>query len=157
LYKNTLDERLGNYGVNVEKTTDHLAAFYNVTNTYLSVFSVFGALGMITGIIGLGFVLLRNYNQRKQEFALMLAIGFHIKSIRKMIFSEQLLVILAGVSSGIISAVFATLPSLRNNAKVPWLFMIMVVMTIVVTGIIALLVSVRSITSQSLTASLKKE
>ena len=157
LYKNTLDERLGNYGVNVEKTTDRLAAFYKVTNTYLSVFSVFGALGMITGIIGLGFVLLRNYNQRKQEFALMLAIGFHIKSIRKMIFSEQLLVILAGVSSGIISAVFATLPSLRNNAKVPWLFMIMVVMTIVVTGIIALLVSVRSITSQSLTASLKKE
>jgi ABC-type antimicrobial peptide transport system permease subunit len=87
----------------------------------------------------------------------MLAIGFHIKSIRKMIFSEQLLIVLAGVSSGIISAVFATLPSLRNNSEVPWIFMIIVVMTIVVTGFIALLVSVRSVTSQSLTASLKKE
>ena len=157
LYKSTLDERLENYGVNVEKTTDRLAAFYNVTNTYLSVFSVFGALGMITGIIGLGFVLLRNYNQRKQEFALMLAIGFHIKSIRKMIFSEQLLIIFAGATSGIVSAVIATLPSLRNNAEVPWIFMMIVVVTIVMTGIIALLVSVRSITGQSLTASLKKE
>ena len=28
--------------------------FYEVTNTYLSVFGVFGALGMITGIAGLG-------------------------------------------------------------------------------------------------------
>lgn len=157
LYKNTLEERLGNYGVNVEKTTDRLAAFYNVTNTYLSVFSVFGALGMMTGIIGLGFVLLRNYNQRKQEFALMLAIGFHIKSIRRMIFSEQLLIIFAGVTAGIIAAVIATLPSLRNNAEVPWIFMVLVVVTIMMTGIIALLVSIRSITSQSLTASLKKE
>ena len=74
-----------------------------------------------------------------------------------MIFSEQLLIIFAGVSSGIISAVFATLPSLRNNAEMPWIFMFIVVVTIVLTGIIALLVSVRSITSQSLTASLKKE
>jgi ABC-type antimicrobial peptide transport system permease subunit len=157
LYKSTLDERLVNYGVNVEKTTDRLAAFYNVTNTYLSVFSVFGALGMIIGIIGLGFVLLRNYTQRKQEFALMLATGFQIKRIRGMIFSEQLLIILAGTSAGIVSAIIATLPSLRNNAEVPWIFMIIVVVTIVLTGIIALLVSVRSVTSQSLTATLKKE
>jgi len=157
LYKSTLDERLVNYGVNVEKTTDRLAAFYNVTNTYLSVFSVFGALGMITGIIGLGFVLLRNYNQRKQEFALLLATGFQIKRIRGMIFSEQLLIILAGTSAGIVSAVIATLPSLRNNAEVPWIFMIIVVVTIVLTGIIALRLSVRSVTSQSLTPALKKE
>jgi ABC-type antimicrobial peptide transport system permease subunit len=157
LYKSTLNDRLVNYGVNVEKTTDRLAAFYNVTNTYLSVFSVFGALGMIIGIIGLGFVLLRNYTQRKQEFALMLATGFQIKRIRGMIFSEQLLIILAGTSGGIVSAIIATLPSLRNNAEVPWIFMIIVVATIVLTGIIALLVSVRSVTSQSLTAGLKKE
>ena len=48
---------LQNYGVNIEKTTDRLASFYEVTNTYLSVFGVFGALGMIIGIAGLGFVL----------------------------------------------------------------------------------------------------
>ena len=157
LYKKTLEERLETYGVNVEKTTDRLAAFYNVTNTYLSVFAVFGALGMITGIIGLGFVLLRNYNQRKQEFALMLAIGFRMKSIRRMIFSEQLLIILAGVTSGILSAVFATLPSLKNNAEVPWMFMIAVVISIVLTGVIALLVSIRAVTNNSLISSLKKE
>ena len=54
-----LNDRLENYGVKVEKTNDRLASFYEVTNTYLSVFGVFGALGMITGIAGLGFVLLQ--------------------------------------------------------------------------------------------------
>ena len=99
---------LENYGMNIEKTTDRLASFYEVTNTYLSVFGVFGALGMISGIAGLGFVLLRNYNQRKQEFALMLATGFHIKKIRQNDSSEQVLILFAGVSSGIISALVAT-------------------------------------------------
>jgi len=83
LYKSSLKERLGNHGVNIEKTSDRLVSFYKVTNTYLSVFEVFGAFGMIIGVAGLGFVLLRNYNTRKQEFAMMLAAGFHVKKYQK--------------------------------------------------------------------------
>ena len=45
LYKTTLNDRLANYGVNIELTTERLKSFYQVTNTYLSVFGVFGALG----------------------------------------------------------------------------------------------------------------
>ena len=67
----------------LKRLSDRLASFYEVTNTYLSVFGVFGALGMITGIAGLGFVLLRNYNYRRREFALMLATGFNVKKIRE--------------------------------------------------------------------------
>jgi len=51
---------------------------------------------MIIGIIGLGFILLRNFNQRKKEFALMLAVGFQAAKIRRMIISEQLLILFAG-------------------------------------------------------------
>jgi putative ABC transport system permease protein len=157
LYKNTLNDRLQNWGVNIEKTTDRLASFYEVTNTYLSVFEVFGALGMIIGIAGLGFVLLRNYNQRKREFALLMAIGYQIKKIRKMILSEQVLILFAGVSSGVISAMVATLPSLKNSPDIPWLFLIGMVATIFITGLITLAVSVRSVTKNSLIESLKKE
>jgi putative ABC transport system permease protein len=157
LYKNTLNDRLQNWGVNIEKTTDRLASFYEVTNTYLSVFEVFGALGMIIGIAGLGFVLLRNYNQRKREFALLMAIGYQIKKIRKMILSEQVLILFAGVSSGVISAMVATLPSLKNSPDMPWLFLIGMVAAILITGLITLAVSVRSVTKNSLIESLKKE
>jgi putative ABC transport system permease protein len=157
LYKNTLTERLDSYGVVVEKSTDRLASFYKVTNTYLTVFGFFGALGMISGVAGLGFVLLRNYNQRKKEFALMMATGFHVKKIRRMIFSEQVFILFAGVITGVASAVVATLPSIKNNHEIPWLFMGLMIISIVLTGLSTLAISVRSVKSSSLVTSLRKE
>jgi putative ABC transport system permease protein len=157
VYKNTLAERFANSGIDIEKTNDRLAAFYEVTNTYLSVFGVFGAFGMITAIAGLGFVLLRNYNQRKREFALMLATGFPFKSIRRMILTEQVIILLAGVSAGVISAIVATLPSIRERADLPWLFLTGMVAAITLTGLITLFLSVRSISGESLTVSLRRE
>jgi putative ABC transport system permease protein len=157
LYKTSLNDRFVNYGINIERTTDRLASFYEVTNTYLSVFGVFGALGMITGIAGLGFVILRNYNSRKREFALMLATGFTYKRIRRIIISEQILILFAGVSSGVISAIFATLTSVKAGQDIPWLFLFMMIMGITLSGLTAILLSVKSIRGDSLIASLKKE
>ena len=155
--KNLLNDRFEKNGINIEKTTDRLASFNSVTNTYLSVFGVFGAFGMVIGIAGLGFVLIRNYNQRKSDFALMLATGFHLSKIRKMIISEQIQILSAGICSGVISAIVATLPSLRNNHNLPWQFLILMILAIAVTGLFALFVSVRSITKKSLVDNLKKE
>jgi ABC-type antimicrobial peptide transport system permease subunit len=112
---------------------------------------------MITGIAGLGFVLLRNYNLRKREFALMLATGFPVKKIKGIILSEQMLILFAGVTSGTISALIATMPSVTNSPDIPWLFLILMMLSIIITGLAVLAVSVRSVTLDSLTVSLKKE
>jgi ABC-type antimicrobial peptide transport system permease subunit len=157
LYKGTLNERLENYGINIEKTSDRLVAFYEVTNTYLSVFEVFGAFGMIIGIAGLGFVLLRNYNQRKQEFAILLATGFSVKKIKGMILSELVLILFAGVSAGFISALTATSTSIKNSTGIPWLFVMLMIVAIVFSGLLAMFLSLRSVTGNSLILSLKKE
>ncbi len=157
LYISNIKERLQSYGIKVERTDDRLASFYEVTNTYLSVFGVFGILGMITGIAGLGFVLLRNYNYRRREFALMMSSGFKIRRIRRIIFSEQMLILLAGIVSGVVPASIATLPSLKNNANIPWLYLLSMVALIFLTGTLALLLSLRSVTGNSLTESLKQE
>jgi ABC-type antimicrobial peptide transport system permease subunit len=156
-YLDVLKDRLTNYGISIEKTTDRLASFYRVTNTYLSVFSLLGALGVIIGVAGLGFVLLRNYSQRKSSFALMLAMGFPIKKIRSMILSEQILILFAGVTTGIVSALFATMPSLKNNSGMPWVFMIVMTFTIVCTGLLSVYFSLRYVTGNALIESLKKE
>jgi ABC-type antimicrobial peptide transport system permease subunit len=156
-YKNTLEERLESYGTDIEKTSFRLASFYRVTNTYLSVFAVFGAFGMIIGIAGLGFVLLRNYNQRKKEFAIMLAAGFRSKKIRSMILSEQLKILIAGVTAGVFSALLATSSSIINNRVIPWLFLSWMILAIIITGLVTMLLSVRSLTKDSLITSLKKE
>ncbi len=157
LYKTTLNERLSNFGVNIEFTEDRLRAFYEVTNTYLSVFGVFGAFGMITGVLGLGFVMMRNYNRRKQEFALMLATGFTFRKIRRIILNEQILILFAGVTSGVFSAISATLPSLRSGQEIPWIYLTIMVFTILITGLSVLFLTVRSISGGVLVASLKKE
>jgi ABC-type antimicrobial peptide transport system permease subunit len=157
LIRNTLNDRLENYGLSIEKTNNRLASFYTVSNTYLSIFAVFGVLGMIIGIIGLGFVLLRNFNERKKEFALMLAVGFKAAKIRRMILSEQLLILFAGVLSGILPAVVATSDSIMNHAKIPWMFMLFMVLALMITGSLVLSISVRSVTRKSLIGSLKKE
>jgi putative ABC transport system permease protein len=156
-YKNILGERLEPFGITIEHTDDRLAAFYEVTNTYLSVFGVFGALGMIIGVAGLGFVLLRNYNHRKREFALLLATGFMLKRIRRLILSEQMVILFAGVTSGAFSAAVATLPSLTNNPDIPWAFLFLMIGGVIITGIFVLAVSVRVVSNDSLTMSLKKE
>jgi putative ABC transport system permease protein len=157
MYKVTLNDRFNNNGISIEKTTERLASFNEVTNTYLSVFGVFGAFGMITGIAGLGFVLLRNYNLRKREFALMLAIGFPFRAIKKMILSEQIKILFAGITSGVLSALVATLPSIQRSSEVPWILLSVMILSIAATGLTALLLSVRSITVNSLTVCLKKE
>ncbi len=156
-YMATLNDRFENNGVIIETTSHRLESFYEVTNTYLSVFAVLGALGMIIGIAGLGFVLLKNYNQRKQEFSLMLAVGFSVNMIKRMIFSEQLMILIAGISTGFISALVGSLPSIKQYQDIPWLLMLGMIAAIMFAGILALYLALRPITRISLIGSLKKE
>jgi hypothetical protein len=156
-YIATLNDRFENNGMIIESATNRLESFFEVTNTYLSVFAVLGALGMIIGVAGLGFVLLRNYSQRKQEFSLMLAVGFSLEKIKRMIFSEQILILIAGVSTGIISALVASLPSITHYSDIPWLLMLAMIAAISIAGISALYFALRPITQNELVGSLKRE
>jgi len=74
-----------------------------------------------------------------------------------MILSEQILILFAGISSGIISAIVATLPSIINSPDIPWLFLILMILATMITGLFALFIAIRSVTNDSLTASLKIE
>lgn len=156
-YIDLLNTRFENWGITLQPAGDKLASFFSVTNTYLSVFTVLGGFGMILGIIGLGFVLIRNYNLRKKEFALMMAVGFSESSIRRTIFREQILILAAGVLTGLVSAIIATLPSLGSGSDVPWISLSAITLAIIITGIITLFVSLRRITRESLISSLRKE
>lgn len=157
LYRSLLNDRLENYGAHLEMTNDRLNSFNQVTNTYLSVFGIFGALGMVTGIAGMGFILLRTYNQRRKEFAIMLASGYSFREIKRMILKEQVLILFTGVTTGVLSAIVATLPSLLNTKNMQWQFLLIMVAAILLTGITALVLSVRSISGESLILTLKKE
>ena len=67
---------LSDFSVTVDRTSDVLAAYENVQNTYLATFQLLGALGLLLGAMGLAVVLLRNVVERKAELAMLAALGF---------------------------------------------------------------------------------
>lgn len=156
-YTDLLNTRFENYGINVVQTKERLASFFKVTNTYLSVFSILGGLGMILGVIGLGFVLKRNYNFRRKEFALLMATGFNEGRIKRLILREQVFILAAGVVTGILSPVIATFSSIRNGFDIPWMSILLLSVFLTLIGLVTLLTSVREVTESSLVASLRLE
>jgi ABC-type antimicrobial peptide transport system permease subunit len=102
-------------------------------------------------------MLLSNFNRRKRDFGLMMAAGFSVSSIRKILFAEQALILLAGTLTGFVSALVATRPSLVQNSDVPWITILIMVLLIIITGLAALAVSVRSIRRDTLIARIRRE
>ncbi len=156
-YLNILVDRLAEYGVYFEPAEERLASFFVVTNTYLSVFTILGGIGMILGVAGIGLILIRNFNNRRRDLGLLLAEGFSIKSIRKLLFNEHLLILNAGIITGMVSAIVATRPSLENIGGLPVKMILIMILLIFATGISALLISVRSVKSESLMSRIRRE
>ncbi|NSW93633.1 MAG: hypothetical protein HPY62_02870 [Bacteroidales bacterium] len=157
MYQESLNERLADFGADFMPASERLAAFFVVTNTYLSVFTILGSLGMILGVAGLGFVLIRNFHQRKRDFGLMMAAGFTADRIRKMLSREHLTILTAGIFTGLISAVVATLPSINSDKDLPWLTIALMILLVVITGLTAIMASVKKISSDSLISQIRRE
>jgi ABC-type antimicrobial peptide transport system permease subunit len=121
------------------------------------VFSILGGLGLILGVIGLGFILLRNFSQRKSEFGLLMAAGFSLNKIKRMILRDQLRILVGGVITGSVSALIATMPSVASNPEVPWVNVLVMIVLIIMTGLTALAISLRSVEGHALISSIRKE
>ncbi|MBK9390151.1 MAG: ABC transporter permease [Bacteroidetes bacterium] len=155
--KSLLSDRFSNYGLSVETAADKLASFFIVTNTYLNVFTILGILGLILGVLGLGFMLIRNYDLRRKEFALLMATGFSTSRISKYILIDQIIILVWGIITGTVSAIFATLPSLKSSDGMSFYLIITMVLAIFLTGLVILYISVNKVKSTNLLIQLKKD
>ena len=144
-------------GASVSKAGERLATFYTVTNTYLQVFNALGVFGMILGIAGLGFVLARNYSMRRKEFALLLATGFTLERIRRILMKEQVEMLIAGIVTGVISGIASSSASVNNISEIPWTSILVICLASMAAGITSLLVSLKSINEEGLVPELRKE
>jgi ABC-type antimicrobial peptide transport system permease subunit len=93
---------------------DRLNAFNAVQNTYLDTFQVLGGLGLLLGSAGLGVVVLRNVLERRGELALLAAVGFTPRALRRLVVAEHALLQTLGLMLGIAAAVLALLPVLLS-------------------------------------------
>lgn len=110
----SLTRALEDVGLQVSTTRDRLAAFNAVNNTYLAIFQALGALGLILGSVGLGIVVMRNVLERRQELAMLRAIGFRRATLRRMVFSEHVLLLALGLAVGLVAAGVAVAPAVQT-------------------------------------------
>ena len=103
------------YGPVSTSTRARLAEFHQVENTYLSTFQALGGLGLLLGTFGLGAVLLRNADERRQEWALLSAAGYRRRDFAELGFWENALLLSAGLAAGSVAAVISILPVLGQR------------------------------------------
>jgi len=130
-----LSSGLKDYGLMLTATKERLAAFDAVENTYLSIFTVLGGLGLVLGSIGLGLVVLRNMLERRGELSMLRAVGFDKGQLKRMVFYEHWPLCLAGLGCGVISAVVAVIPALQSRGgQVPLAGLLVTIAAIALSG-----------------------
>ncbi len=132
-----LSTALTDYGLALTATTQRLADFSAVENTYLSIFQLLGGLGLILGSIGLGLVVLRNVLDRRGELAMMQAVGINKIALKRMILYEHGALCLGGLVCGIIAAIVAVGPALSSPAaNVPYPSLALIILAIGISGLV---------------------
>jgi putative ABC transport system permease protein len=107
-----LKQSFRDYGWEIMPAAQKLAEFNSIENTYLSIFMVMGAFGLLIGTVGLGVILIRSILERRNEIALLKAVGYGKKLIFKLFINEYIGLLLAGILIGVLTATIAILPSL---------------------------------------------
>src|SRR5260370_40000614 len=124
---------LADRGVEVTRTSDRLASYLAVENTYLSTFQALGGLGLVLGSLGLGVVLLRRVWERRGVLALLRALGFRRLTLGFLVPAENGFLLLLGLGIVAAAALVAVLPHLFGvGRRVPPLHLLPLFVVVVV-------------------------
>jgi ABC-type antimicrobial peptide transport system permease subunit len=110
-----LESRLADFGVDVTEAAARLRAYHQVENTYIATFQTLGALGLLPGSVGLAAVLLRNAFEQRRELALLRAVGYRGAHLRLLVLSQNALLLGLGLLCGLVPALVAIAPALRER------------------------------------------
>lgn len=132
-----LEDALLDRGLRAQPAWQRLLRFRQVENTYLAIFLALGALGLVLGALGTGALVVRNVIERRQELALLEAVGFSRRRIATLVMAEHGALLSAGVLFGCGSALLAVLPALRGDAPFPWLAVGLTVLAALAAGLLA--------------------
>lgn len=153
-----LDNTLGDVGMRARSAVDVLNAYNQVQNTYISIFQVLGGLGLILGSLGMGVLVLRNILERRNELALLRAVGFRKKTLRQLLLTEHGALFLTGLFSGLLASAVAILPNLLHpTSTIPWLTLTLLGSTLFLSGLFWTWIATRWSLRGSLVPALRKE
>ncbi len=153
-----LQSGMRNYGPEISRATDRLLSFYTVENTYLNIFLMLGALGLLIGTLGLGILIFRITFEQISEYALLLSLGFSKASIQRMVLREKFFLMLVAVLIGLIPAVLSGLPTLLSSLYASlWIWLPAISVLVILSGTIFSLIAIRMAFRQNLVQALRNE
>jgi len=159
---NTIMEKLSSafadYGLELTLSSKRLAEFNAVQNTYIGAFQALGGMGLLLGIIGIAIILVRNVIERRNELAILLAIGFLKTSVKQMVIIEHLFLILIGLAIGILSALIAVSPALMGISRtLPLGFLGILILLAIISGYLWTVIASRYALKGNIIDSLRTE
>ncbi len=152
-----LEEQLSDFGFDVVPTSERLASFHRVENTYLTTFQTLGGLGLILGTLGLATVLLRNVLERRRELALLRAIGYNSGHFELMVITENAFLVCCGLGTGVACAMLAIAPAFAARGGHLPALSLWLLLSVFVTGLLASLAATVAALRTPLLAALRAE
>ena len=153
-----LRRALGRNGVIVTPTRERLRQLGAVESTYLDMFLVLGGLGVILGAAGVGLVVLRNAAARRGELAVLRAVGVPSHQVLLYLVVEYVYVLLAGLTAGVVPALVAVQPAMRNLGQgMPVGTMAAIIAAMAISGLLGTLAAVLAAARMPLIEALRGE
>jgi putative ABC transport system permease protein len=132
------------HGWEMTTAVDRLNEFNSVENTYLAIFLMLGALGVLLGVVGLSVVMARSIIERKSEIALYTSLGYKRTQVTSLIAREYTFLLIAGLLAGVPPALIASLPSLLpGNQAAGISFLAIITAAILVNGMAWIIITSR--------------
>jgi putative ABC transport system permease protein len=153
-----LEDRLADFGFDVVPTSERLATFHRVENTYLSTFQMLGGLGLLLGTLGMAAVLLRNVLERRRELALLRAVGYNSSHFTLMVIAENVLLLCSGLVIGTVSAALAIAPIFfARGGRLPNVSLGLLLLAVLISGSVATVAATWAALRSPLLAALRAE
>ena len=151
-----LADVFGDAGWRMQRLAEVQAEQMSIRNTYLAIFQMLGAMGVLLGIPGIAAIQWRSVQERRRELGLLRAIGFSDQRIGRMLLAETGLLLMVGIGIGAVAAMVVTLPHMFSTDGVApsWMIVALPGVMLLIGGISAWFAA-RTAMKISVTASLR--
>lgn len=106
----------------VTSATERIARLQAVQNTFLGAFQTLGALGLLLGTAGVAAVQAQGVAERRNQLALLRAVGFAPARLRGLLVLETLWTVGLGLAAGTAAGLLAVVPLLPGGGPpVAWI------------------------------------
>lgn len=122
---------LNEYGVRVNTTNERLKQFYQVTDTYLTIFLSLGGIGLLLGILSFLIVIRKNLTARSSDIRMYAMIGYRPESISQLLFKENVIVPVYAIVVGITGALLSIGTCFANVSVSIWLLSLFLMLLLI--------------------------